>query len=94
VDLALNLLCESSGEKLARRAHFGSDAPLIQHGLLHLIADPNQVQPPLLAHSIKLDEQIVRFLLATLAWTPGWRPSAKSSSRSSQSTKATIRRDG
>ena len=63
VDLALNLLCESSGEKLARRAHFGSDAPLIQHGLLHLIADPNQVQPPLLAHSIKLDEQIVRFLL-------------------------------
>jgi len=25
---------------------------------------------------MKLDEQIVRFLSAKLAWTPGWRPSA------------------
>jgi SpoVK/Ycf46/Vps4 family AAA+-type ATPase len=63
VDLALNLLCSSAAMKLAQRLHFASEAPLIRHGLLYLIPDPNHVQPPLLAHSLKLDEQIVRFLL-------------------------------
>jgi AAA+ superfamily predicted ATPase len=63
VDLVLNLLCASREEKLVRRAHFAVDAPLIRHGLLHLLPDPQQVQPPLLAHSLKLDEQIVRLLL-------------------------------
>jgi AAA+ superfamily predicted ATPase len=64
VDLALNLLCRSAEAKLARRAHFGADAPLIRHGLLQLIPDPHQLQPPRLAHYLKLDEQIVRLLLA------------------------------
>src|SRR2546430_16982979 len=50
VDLALNLLCCSADAKLAYRTRFGADTPLIQHSLLHLIPDPNQVQPPLLAH--------------------------------------------
>jgi AAA+ superfamily predicted ATPase len=63
VDLALNLLCLSAEAKLLRRIHFGSDAPLIRHGLIRLIADPNQVEPPLLAHYLKLDQQIVRLLL-------------------------------
>jgi hypothetical protein len=63
VDLVLNLLCASREEKLVRRAHFAVDAPLVRHGLLHLLPDPQQVQPPLLAHSLKLDEQIVRLLL-------------------------------
>lgn len=65
VDLALNLLCPSAAEKLARRAHFASDAPLIKDGLLHLITDPAQLEPPLLAHYLKLDDQIVRLLLGT-----------------------------
>lgn len=64
VDLILNLLCPSAEAKLARRSHFAADAPLIFHRLLYLIPDPNQVQPPLLAHYLKLDEQIVRLLLA------------------------------
>lgn len=63
VDLALNLLCPSAEAKLTRRAHFVPNAPLVRHGILHLIPDPHQVQPPLLAHYLKLDEQIVRTLL-------------------------------
>lgn len=63
IDLALNLLCTSIEEKLSRRIHFASDSPLIRHRLLHMIAEPNHVQPPLLAHYLKLDEQIVRMLL-------------------------------
>ncbi|MCZ7572469.1 MAG: ATP-binding protein [Ardenticatenaceae bacterium] len=63
IDLALNLLCSSLDMKVARRAHFASNAPLIQHDLIHLIPDPNQVQPPLLSHYLKLDDQIVHWLL-------------------------------
>ncbi|MGG6280665.1 ATP-binding protein [Leptolyngbya sp. AN03gr2] len=60
VDLALNLLCANAVEKLDRRIHFASTAPLIQHQLLHLVADPNTT---LLAHTLQLDSQVVRFLL-------------------------------
>ena len=63
VDLALNLLCSSVEAKLARRAHFAPDAPVIRHGILHLVADPAQPQAPLLACALKLDEQIVRLVL-------------------------------
>jgi hypothetical protein len=42
VDLTLNLLGASAGERLARRRHFGSDAPLFRHGLARLEAEPNQ----------------------------------------------------
>ncbi len=63
VELALNLFCSSAGMKLSRRAHFSSDAPLIREGLLQLVPDPNQVHPPLLAHYLKLDNQVVRLLL-------------------------------
>ena len=74
VDLALNLLCPSAAMKLARRLHFASEAPLLQHDLLHLIPDPNHVQPPLLAHSLKLDEQIVRLLLGQESLDPRLAP--------------------
>lgn len=63
VDLALNLLCASADEKLQQRHHFNSDAPLIREAFFHLIPDSNQVEPPLLNHFLKLDEQIVQFLL-------------------------------
>jgi hypothetical protein len=63
VDLALNLCCPSAEARLARRTNFAPDAPLIRNRLLHLHADPNQVQSPLLAHYLKVDEQIVRILL-------------------------------
>lgn len=63
VDLALNLLCTSAIEKLARRVNFSADAPLIRHSLLHLFPDSHQTDPPLLAHNIKLDQQVIQLLL-------------------------------
>jgi ATPase family associated with various cellular activities (AAA) len=63
VDLALNLLCRTPAEKIARRAHFARPAPLIEHALVHLIPDPVQAEPSLLAHYLRLDEQVVRFVL-------------------------------
>ncbi len=63
VDLAFNLLCASAADKLARRAHLAATAPLLHHGLLALLADPQQLQPPLLSHYLKLDSQITAFLL-------------------------------
>jgi hypothetical protein len=63
VDLALNLLCTDAEEKLVRRAHLAPHAPLVRGGLLRLVADPNHVEPPLLAHYLKLDDAVVRRLL-------------------------------
>jgi AAA+ superfamily predicted ATPase len=62
VDLAFHLLCQDAVERLERRRHLDADAPLVRNGLIHLISEP-QTQPSLLAKAIKLDEQIVRFLL-------------------------------
>ena len=63
VDLALNLLSASASDRLALRARFAAGAPLRRHGLLELVHDPNRLNPPLLAHDLKLDEQVVRWLL-------------------------------
>jgi AAA+ superfamily predicted ATPase len=63
VDLVLNLLCDDVAARLERRVHFDLDAPLIRHRLVQLLAEPNQGQPSLLAHTLKLDGQITRFLL-------------------------------
>lgn len=63
VDLALNLLCASAEAKVARRAHFASDAPLIRNELIELVADPGAASPPLLARFLKLDDAVVRHLL-------------------------------
>jgi len=63
VDLVLNLLCPSAEAKVARREHFASDAPLIRHELIELVADPASPSPPLLGRFVKLDDAVVRFLL-------------------------------
>jgi SpoVK/Ycf46/Vps4 family AAA+-type ATPase len=63
IDLVLSLLCASATDRFACRTAFASDRPLISHGLVRLVSDPNQVHPPLLAQYVKPDEQIVRFLL-------------------------------
>ncbi len=63
VDLVLNLLCPTADSKLAQHSRFAADAPLIRHGILRLIREPQQLEPPLLAHFLKLDEQIIRFIL-------------------------------
>lgn len=63
VDLALNLFCPSAAARLMRRNHFAPDAPLLRHGLLHLVGDRNQVKSTLLAQYLQLDEQVIRLLL-------------------------------
>ena len=63
VDLALNLLSPSAEARLTNRTRFGPKAPLIRHNLIHLNSDPQHIQPPLLSHYLKLDDQIVRLLL-------------------------------
>ncbi|MEC4811787.1 MAG: ATP-binding protein [Scytonema sp. PMC 1069.18] len=62
IDLVLNLLCANAVDKLRRHSHFSPNAPLIRHGLLHLIADGHQTQPAFLSHALKVDEQVSRFL--------------------------------
>ena len=64
VDLAFNLLCTSAEDKLARRSHLAATAPLVQHGLLSLLVDPQPPRPPLLAQYLKLDGQVISYLLA------------------------------
>ncbi len=64
VDLALNLLCATAADKLARRSHFAPDAPLIHYNLLRLVTESDRTNPTLLARELHLDEQVVRFLLA------------------------------
>ncbi len=63
VDLVLNLLCTSAEEKLQRRTHFAPSGALVRNNVISLVPDPHHVQPPLLSHYVKLDEQIVGFLL-------------------------------
>lgn len=63
IDLALNLLCSTLGEKLARRAHFTPAAPLIRHGLVRLMADPSAIEPPALTQFLKVDDSVVNWLL-------------------------------
>jgi hypothetical protein len=62
IELALNLLCPTAGDKLQQRDRFSPDAPLIRHHLLHLHSQPD-TPTPLLAHTLHLDAQIVRYLL-------------------------------
>ena len=63
LDLALSLLCADPEEKLAARARLAPSAPLLGEGLLHLLPDPAHPAPPLLAHFIRADEQVVRLVL-------------------------------
>src|SRR5262249_62043856 len=46
VDLVLNLLCTDASDRLAKRARFAADAPLLRHRVLRLAADPQQAEPP------------------------------------------------
>jgi SpoVK/Ycf46/Vps4 family AAA+-type ATPase len=65
VDLALDLLCSNAADRLSARRRFAADAPLRRHGLLRLVAEPDAVAPPLLAHQLVPDEQLLRALLET-----------------------------
>jgi SpoVK/Ycf46/Vps4 family AAA+-type ATPase len=59
VDLALHLLCETAEMRIVRRSHFMPGAPLLAKRWLRLVADPSQVDPPLLAHYLKPEARAV-----------------------------------
>ena len=63
VELALNLLCSSAEEKLTRREHMEGQSPLVGQGLLQILPDSNQSSPPFLAHYLRVDNQVIRYLL-------------------------------
>jgi SpoVK/Ycf46/Vps4 family AAA+-type ATPase len=63
VDLAFNLLCDSAADRLSRRDRLLTAAPLIRHALIHALPDPQDLWASLLNHYLRLDEQIVQFLL-------------------------------
>jgi ATP-dependent 26S proteasome regulatory subunit len=63
VDLALNLFCDSPEARVEQRSRFAPDAPLLRSGLLRLLSDSSQVEPPLLAQYLRLDERAIRTLL-------------------------------
>lgn len=62
IDLILNLLCESQGQKLAARPAFDSFAPLLKFKLLQ-ISDAGSDGQVLLSRTLKLDDRIASFLL-------------------------------
>jgi AAA+ superfamily predicted ATPase len=63
VDLTLNLLCATREAKIVARGRFAPESPLLRHRIVQLLPDGNGPAPPLLAHFLKLEEPIVRFLL-------------------------------
>ncbi|NEQ41082.1 MAG: ATP-binding protein [Okeania sp. SIO3I5] len=58
VDLVLNLYCSNILEKLSRRQHFTTNAPLIYHGLLHLSSEST-----FLSQHLIINPQVFRLLL-------------------------------
>jgi hypothetical protein len=63
VDLAVQLLCATREARVAARSRFLPGAPLIRHRLVQLTTDSAQPNQPLLAHVLKLDDTVLRYLL-------------------------------
>lgn len=63
VGLIFDLLCLSPEERLAARAAFCSEAPLLHHGLLRAIDHGPDAPQSILSRSLKLDDRIAEFLL-------------------------------
>lgn len=63
VDLALHLFCTDALDRLERRIHFSSSAPLVRHGLISVIPEQDVTARSLLSATIKIDPQIVEYLL-------------------------------
>jgi AAA+ superfamily predicted ATPase len=63
LDLALTLLCDSAGARLARRAHVAPDAPLMRHRLIRLAEPTAAGAASTLAATLEVDEQILLLLL-------------------------------
>lgn len=74
VDLVLNLLCSSLGDKLSARARFAPTASLLKNSLIQLHDEPEYGQPPLLRKFIKVEPRVVEFLLGSNDLDPQLSP--------------------
>jgi len=63
VDLVLQLLSRSFEERLAHRRFFLADAALTRCGILRLIQDANHPDPSSIGYGLKLEDDVVDFLL-------------------------------
>jgi hypothetical protein len=62
-DLALQLLCRSFAERLAARRLFTPNGRLVRYGVLRLVADPSHTEPPTISQPLRLEDDVVEFLL-------------------------------
>jgi ATP-dependent 26S proteasome regulatory subunit len=63
VGLALDVLCRNAQERINALTRLDAGSPLVDNGILHLIADPGQWRPSLLDRALELDEQVLVWLL-------------------------------
>ncbi len=63
IDLILNLLTDSYGEKLQLRELFGTNSCLLQSRLLTRFASPSDREPTLLGHYLRPAPSVVEYLL-------------------------------
>lgn len=63
VDLLLNLLTTSFGEKLHLRERFTEDGALVRERLLHCFPPSGSAEPPLLSHYVRPAPRLVEHLL-------------------------------
>jgi ATPase family associated with various cellular activities (AAA) len=70
VDLAFSLLCGSAAARIEARSRVAADAPLLRHRLLHLVEDPSQPNQPLLARPMRVDEQVLHFVIGKSTLDP------------------------
>ncbi len=77
VDLALQLLCHSFDERVAARRVFAADAALLRGGVMRLVADPTHAEPPIIGHALRLDEDVIAFLLGREALDRRLGPAAR-----------------
>jgi len=63
VGLILDLLCDTTEEKLAARSVFDPQAPLLKYGLLEMTDDRADEPAPLISRCLKADDRIVSYLL-------------------------------
>ena len=63
VDLVGRLVDAEHGGPGGARALFAPNAPLVRHRLIHLVDDPQEREPPLLARVVAVDERIVDWAL-------------------------------
>jgi AAA+ superfamily predicted ATPase len=59
VDLVLDLITRTPAEKIAGRAAFGAESDLVENRIVWLVPEQRAIPPPLLAHAVKVDDQII-----------------------------------